>query len=83
MPAEVDDRRRRLIAFVVITLVFIVSIAALVYWAMNVATARINSRITAHLQVFNPLGAVAGEGAILLSGTLVKSNNSFTAWKAF
>jgi hypothetical protein len=34
---DVDERRKRLIAFIVITLIFIISIAALLYWAINVA----------------------------------------------
>jgi hypothetical protein len=83
LPAEVDDKRRRLIAFVVITLVFGVSVASLLYWAINVAATRINSRITSHLQAFNPLAVAAGVRAMLPSGTRAEPVNCVTACQVF
>jgi hypothetical protein len=50
-----DDRRTRLIVFIVITLVFLFSVAALLYWAITVAAARISSRVAAHFLIVNPL----------------------------
>jgi hypothetical protein len=56
LPAkELDNMRIRRIAFIVITLVFIISVAAMIYWSVNVAAARISSRLTANLQAPNPL----------------------------
>jgi hypothetical protein len=39
LTTEESERKTRLIAFVVITVVFVISVAALLYWAVNVATA--------------------------------------------
>jgi hypothetical protein len=50
LATEESKRKTRRIAFVVITLVFVVSIAALLYWAVNVATARLNGRTIKQLQ---------------------------------
>lgn len=56
LPAEdLDDRRKRRIAFVVITLVFVISVAALIYWAVNVAAARISSKLTVNFHALNPI----------------------------
>ncbi len=40
-----SDRRIRFLALAVITTIFIVSMTALVYWAMNIASPRIKSRV--------------------------------------
>jgi hypothetical protein len=45
-----DDRRTRFIALLVITLVFVVSMTALVYWAVNVASGEINSNAVRNVQ---------------------------------
>lgn len=45
-----DDRKTRLIAFAVITLVFAVSMSALVYWAVNVAQGEIDSKPVLNVQ---------------------------------
>jgi hypothetical protein len=50
-----DDRRTRLIAFAVITLVFVVSMSALIYWAVNVASPKISSNVAANSQAPNTL----------------------------
>jgi hypothetical protein len=72
-----DDRRTRLIAFVVITLAFIISVAALLYWAINVAAAHVSSRIMAHFDVLSPLATVSGKEAKLASEAFV------TVWHLF
>lgn len=52
-----DDKRTRRFAFIVITIVFVVSIAVLLYWAINTATAQINSRTTALITLSNVVKA--------------------------
>lgn len=52
---QTDDKKTRLLALVVITLVFIVSMTALVYWAVNVASAKIHSKVFVHIPSQNPL----------------------------
>jgi hypothetical protein len=47
---RVEDRRTRLFAFFVITLVFVFSMIALIYWAVNVASAKISSRAIGNVQ---------------------------------
>jgi len=72
--AELEDRKKRLIAFVVITVVFIFCVVALLYWAVNLAAARINSRITTHLQSSNPnnTSTMAHQGDPLVLNTYIK-----------
>lgn len=67
-----EDRRTRLIAFAVITIVFAISMTALIYWAINVATARISSRVTTHFVILNPLAFFRSAQAMLPSGILQK-----------
>jgi len=52
---QTDDKKTRFLALAVITLVFIVSMTALVYWAVNVASPKIQSKVFMHIQSHNPL----------------------------
>ncbi len=73
-----NERQNRLIAFVVITIVFVVSVGALLYWAINVATARISSKTSAHFDALNPLVRFA-ERDKRLTGFV----DSVTVWRVF
>jgi len=76
LATEEFDRKTRRIAFIVITLVFIVSVVALLYWAINVASARLNERITSQIQTLSPRNAITEAQTILPHGLLVKLNTS-------
>ncbi len=50
-----DDRRTRILALALITLVFVVFTTALLYWAVNVASKGIQSRVFINTHERNPL----------------------------
>ncbi len=50
-----DDRRTRILALALITLVFVVFTTALLYWAVNVAPKGIQSRVFINTHERNPL----------------------------
>jgi hypothetical protein len=52
---QTDDRRTRILALVLITLIFVVFMAALVYWAVNVASPGIQSKVFVNVHERNPL----------------------------
>lgn len=70
-----DDKKTRRVAFVVITIVFLASVAALLYWAINVAAARISSRITTH-SYYGLLNDFTS--SIVLESEFVRLNNWVT-----
>ncbi len=69
-----DDRKTRRLAFVIITTVFLVSVAALLYWAINVAAAKMSSRITTHSYNHNPINSFIDNEIVLFNKT-AKLNN--------
>jgi hypothetical protein len=83
LPAEESDRKIRLIAFIVITLVFVVSVAALLYWAVNVAAARISARSTVRFQALLPRTTIAEEKAMLHLGNIVKLSSHVKVCSVF
>jgi hypothetical protein len=79
LPAkELDNMRMQRIAFVVITLVFIISVAAMIYWAVNVAAARISSRLAINLQALHPFKHSANHEA-MQQFSMFKLERNFTA----
>jgi len=74
LATEESERKTRLIAFVVITLVFVFSVAALLYWAVNVATARLNEGNIKQLQALLPRMTITEARAIIDSGPLARLN---------
>jgi flagellar basal body-associated protein FliL len=60
-----SERKNRIIAFIVITLVFVVSVAALLYWAVNVATARLSERTIKQVQALSPRTTITEERAMV------------------
>jgi hypothetical protein len=52
---QIDDRRTRFLSLAVMTLVFIVFMTALVYWAVNVASPRIQSKVFVNFRHEKPL----------------------------
>ncbi len=50
LPLHADDRRTRLLAFVITTLVFVGSMLALVGWAINVASKDLGSKSLQNVQ---------------------------------
>lgn len=62
---QTDDKKTRLLALAVITLVFIVSMTVLVYWAVNVASAKIHSKVFGYINSQNPLVTSAAVAQLL------------------
>jgi flagellar basal body-associated protein FliL len=52
---QTDDRKTRLIAFAVITLVFVVSMSGVVYWAINVSSAEIPPQAASNPKIQAPI----------------------------
>ena len=66
LTAQETERKKRLIAFVIITLVFIASVALLLNWAINTAAARFSSRTIASVAA-SAYSSVVIENAIFRS----------------
>jgi len=76
LATDESDRKTRRVAFVVITLVFVLSVAALLYWAVNVATAHPNEKSLEQLQAVSPRTIIPEERVLLTSGPLAKSSGA-------
>ena len=72
---QTDDKKTRLLALPLITLVFMVSMTALVYWAVNVASARIHSKVFVHMDSQNPLVTSASVAQLLEIGARLGLND--------
>ncbi|HJW66074.1 MAG TPA: hypothetical protein VJ507_04740 [Candidatus Bathyarchaeia archaeon] len=76
MATRESERKNRLIAFVVITLVFVISIAALLYWAVNVATASLTRRTTSQDQAPSPRNTITEARTTRGSGSFARLNGA-------
>ena len=72
---QTDDKKTRLLALALTTLIFMVSMTALVYWAVNVASARINSKVFVHMDSQNPLVTSATVAQLLEIGARLGLND--------